>query len=106
MEFQVKGKKGDPARVALKLDPADIGTLLIGEAPNLKILAPSIHFQEIGKIPCTVKLMFLLNTRPWKIQIQQEGGTLFSSTNKQQGLDDKVLLTPDIINVTLVYDEN
>jgi hypothetical protein len=104
MEFKVKGQAGAEARVALKLTPHNIGTVIIGEPPNHTIFTPSSEFQKVGTFPCTVKLVLLFNTRPWKFELQQEGGTLFSTTNEQQGLETKTLLTPDITRISLVFE--
>jgi hypothetical protein len=103
MKLTVNGEQNQEAKIAFKLTPNDIGTAIIGKAPNHRIIEPSSSFQKIGNYPTTEIIRFLFNTRPWKVTLQIEYGKLFETDNEEQGLETKTLLTPDILTITLNF---
>ena len=103
MEINVKGHAGDKAKIAMKVFPKSATSIFKGIKSNKKEFFPELTFQEIGVFPCKVNFEFKFDSRPWNINLEFEGGAIFTTSNKKQGLNDSVILKPDILKIRVNY---
>jgi hypothetical protein len=98
----VTGKKDKYATIALNVVSGDVRVILSDENED-KIIKPTGHFQKVGKFPCEVKISFLFYERPWKAEFGFPNGSHYSTTSAGRGLEEKVLLTPDFLEIGIIY---
>lgn len=103
MEIKIKGQSGDKAKIAMKVIPENGTTIIQGIAPNALIFKPSLTFKEVGIFPCEIEYHFMFHRRPWNVELEFETGIQFSTSNKEIGLSDKDIITPDILKIKVNY---
>lgn len=99
----ISGKNGKDASVALGVTPVEDTTIVLSDANGRKVIQPMASFQKVGKFPCEVRISFLFDARPWKVEIGFPNGYYYNTSSLGRGLEDKVLLTPDILQIGIIF---
>lgn len=103
MEIKIKGKTGQKAKLAMNVVPENGTTVIQGVAPNGIIFKPSLTFKEVGIFPIEIEYHFMFHRRPWNIIVEFEAGVQVSTSNKEIGLSDTNIITPDILKIKVNF---
>ncbi len=103
-KLTVSVKKGEETKIVIFTDNPDTRIILTDAKGVSKLIKSSPNPQIVGKSPTEVKLTFLFYSRSWNLEIGLATGVL-STGSKNRGLDDKPLLTPDILEFEIAYVE-
>jgi hypothetical protein len=101
----ISGKNGRDASIALSVIPLEDTTIVLSDAKGRKVIQPMASFQKVGKFPCEVRITFLFDARPWKVEIGFPKDYHYNTSSSGRGLEDKILLTPDILQIGIIFKE-